>query len=75
MCIRDSAIAATVLGGTSLSGGRGSVGRAMFGVAIIAVINNGMNLMHINSYWQKVVIGLIILLAVILDMAQFKKEE
>ena len=34
-----------------------------------------MNLMHINSYWQKVVIGLIILLAVILDMAQFKKEE
>ena len=69
------AIAATVLGGTSLSGGRGSVGRAMFGVAIIAVINNGMNLMHINSYWQKVVIGLIILLAVILDMAQFKKEE
>ncbi|MDO5445089.1 MAG: ABC transporter permease [Eubacteriales bacterium] len=69
------AIAATVLGGTSLSGGRGSVGRAMFGVAIIAVINNGMNLMHINSYWQKVVIGSIILLAVILDMAQNKKKD
>ncbi|MEA4899867.1 MAG: ABC transporter permease [Christensenellaceae bacterium] len=69
------AIAATVLGGTSLSGGRGSVGRAMFGVAIIAVINNGMNLMHINSYWQKVVIGAIILLAVILDMAQNRKKE
>lgn len=68
------AIAATVLGGTSLAGGRGSVGRAMFGVAIIAVINNGMNLMHINSYWQKVVIGVIILLAVILDMAQNKKK-
>lgn len=68
------AIAATVLGGTSLTGGRGSVGRAMFGVAIIAVINNGMNLMHINSYWQKFVIGVIILFAVILDMAQFKKE-
>lgn len=69
------AIAATVLGGTSLAGGRGSVGRAMFGVAIIAVINNGMNLMHINSYWQKVVIGAIILLAVILDMAQNRKKE
>ncbi|MEG0913652.1 MAG: ABC transporter permease [Oscillospiraceae bacterium] len=69
------AIAATVLGGTSLSGGRGSVGRAMFGVAIIAVINNGMNLMHINSYWQKAVIGAIILLAVILDMAQYKKKD
>lgn len=68
------AIAATVLGGTSLAGGRGSVGRAMFGVAIIAIINNGMNLMHINSYWQKVVIGVIILLAVVLDMVQNKKK-
>ena len=68
------AIAATVLGGTSLTGGSGSVGRAMFGVAVIAVINNGMNLLHINSYWQKVVIGSIILFAVILDMAQKKKK-
>ena len=68
------AIAATVLGGTSLSGGRGSVGRAMIGVAVIAVINNGMNLMHINSYWQKVVIGAIILMAVILDMAQKRRK-
>ena len=42
--------------------------------APIAVINNGMNLMHINSYWQKVVIGAIILFAVILDMAQKKKK-
>lgn len=67
------AIAATVLGGTSLTGGSGSVARAMFGVAVIAVINNGMNLMHIDSYWQKVVIGSIILFAVIMDMAQKKK--
>ncbi|MDD7770195.1 ABC transporter permease [Suipraeoptans intestinalis] len=64
------AIASTVLGGTSLAGGSGSVGRAMFGAAVIAVINNGMNLMQINSYWQKVVIGAIILMAVVLDMAQ-----
>lgn len=68
------AIAATVLGGTSLNGGSGSVARAMFGVAVIAVINNGMNLMHISSYWQKVVIGVIILLAVIMDMAQKNKK-
>lgn len=67
------AIASTVLGGTSLAGGSGSVGRAMFGVAIIAVINNGMNLLSISSYWQKVVIGSIILLAVIFDMSQKKK--
>jgi len=68
------AIAATVLGGTSLVGGSGSVARAMFGVAVIAVINNGMNLLHVNSYWQKIVIGAIILLAVIIDMAQKKKK-
>lgn len=64
------AIAATVLGGTSLTGGVGSVARAMFGCAVIAVINNGMTLMEISAYWQKVVIGAIIILAVMLDMAQ-----
>lgn len=67
------AIAATVLGGTSLIGGSGSVARAMIGCAVIAVINNGMNLLHINSYWQKAVIGFIILFAVILDMAQKRR--
>jgi len=69
------AIAATVLGGTSLSGGTGSVARAMFGCAIIAVINNGMTLMEISAYWQKVVIGAIIILAVMLDMAQKGKDD
>lgn len=69
------AIAATVLGGTSLSGGSGSVARAMFGCAIIAIINNGMTLMEISAYWQKVVIGAIIILAVVLDMAQKHKNE
>ena len=69
------AIAATVLGGTSLAGGTGSVARAMFGCAIIAVINNGMTLMEISAYWQKVVIGAIIILAVMLDMAQKHKGE
>ena len=68
------AIAATVLGGTSLIGGSGSVGRAKIGAAVIAVINNGMNLMHIDSYWQKIVIGAIILMAVILDMAQKRRK-
>lgn len=68
------AIAATVLGGTSLVGGSGSVARAMFGVGVIAVINNGMNLMHWSSYIQKVVIGAIILFAVIMDMALKKKK-
>ena len=70
-----NAIAATVLRGRSLSGGTGSVARAMFGCAIIAVINNGMTLMEISAYWQKVVIGVIIILAVMLDMAQKKRAE
>lgn len=69
------AIAATVLGGTSLVGGSGSVARAMFGCAIIAIINNGMTLMEISAYWQKIVIGSIIILAVMLDMAQKGKSE
>lgn len=68
------AIASTVMGGTSLLGGSGSVARAMFGCATVAVINNGMNLLHIDSYWQKVVLGLIILLAVVMDMAQKQKK-
>lgn len=68
------AIASTVMGGTSLLGGSGSVARAMIGCAVVAVINNGMNLMRIDSYWQKVVLGIIILLAVIMDMAQKQKK-
>ncbi|MDO5100330.1 MAG: ABC transporter permease [Eubacteriales bacterium] len=67
------AIASTVLGGTSLSGGSGSVARAMFGCAVIAVIKTGMDLLQIYSYWQNVVIGCIIILAVVLDMAQKKQ--
>jgi ribose transport system permease protein len=69
------AIASTVLGGTSLMGGSGSVIRAMMGVAIIAIINNGMNLIQVSSYWQKVIMGLIILLAVILDMTQKREKK
>jgi len=68
------AIASTVLGGTSLSGGSGSVARAMFGCAVIAVIKTGMDLLQIYSYWQNVVIGCIIILAVVLDMAQKKAQ-
>ena len=49
------AIASTVLGGTSLSGGSGSVARAMFGCAVIAVIKTGMDLLQIYSYWQNVI--------------------
>jgi len=67
------AIASTVLGGTSFAGGVGSVARAMIGCAIIAVINNGLNLMQVSSYWQKVITGAIILIAIVADRAQKKQ--
>ena len=56
-------IAAVVLGGTSITGGRGSVLGTLLGVLLIVVMNNSLILMGVSSYWQKVVIGLIIILS------------
>jgi ribose/xylose/arabinose/galactoside ABC-type transport system permease subunit len=61
------AIAAVVLGGTSLTGGRGSLVRTIFGVLLIGILNNGMNLLNIDSYFQFIIKGAIIVLAVLLD--------
>jgi ribose transport system permease protein len=61
-------IAAVVVGGTSLSGGEGKVLATLIGAFIIAVIQNGMNLTGVESYTQKVVLGVVILGAVFLDM-------
>ena len=61
-------IAAVVVGGTSLAGGRGKVFGTLIGAFIIAVIQNGMNLTGVQSYTQKVVLGLVLLSAVLLDM-------
>ncbi|MFC0395259.1 ABC transporter permease [Paenibacillus mendelii] len=61
------AIAAVVIGGTSLFGGRGSLLGTIVGVLIIGVINNGLNLLDVSSYWQQIIKGLIIAGAVILD--------
>lgn len=61
-------IAAVVVGGTSLAGGEGRVFGTLIGAFIIAVIQNGMNLMNVEAYTQKVVLGLVILGAVLLDM-------
>jgi len=61
-------IAAVVVGGTSLSGGEGKIMGTLIGAFLIAVIQNGMNLVGMESYTQKVILGLVILAAVLLDM-------
>jgi ribose transport system permease protein len=61
------AIAATVIGGTSLFGGRGSIIGTLFGVIIMVCIRNGLNLLGIDPYWQGTAIGTIIIAAVLLE--------
>ncbi|MDN4523894.1 ribose ABC transporter permease [Fictibacillus fluitans] len=61
------AIAAVVLGGTSLSGGRGWIFGTLVGALIIGVLNNGLNLLNVSSFYQQVVKGGVILLAVLID--------
>jgi len=68
------AIAAVVIGGTSLSGGRGSVWGTVMGAIIIGVLNNGLVLLNVSPFWQQVVKGSVILLAVIIDKAGENKE-
>ncbi len=63
------AIAAVVIGGTSLSGGKGSIMGAVLGGIIIGVLNNGLVLLNVSPFWQQVVKGLVILIAVIIDKA------
>ncbi|WP_413317229.1 ABC transporter permease [Agrococcus sp. 1P02AA] len=60
-------IAAAVVGGVSLFGGIGSIGGALLGAILIATVSNGMNVVGVESYWQPLVIGAIILIGVILD--------
>ena len=67
------AIAAVVIGGTSMSGGVGTVGGTLIGVLIIGVITNGLNLMGINAFWQDVLKGAIIMAAVIFDVVRKRK--
>jgi inositol transport system permease protein len=62
------AITAVVVGGTSLAGGSGNVSGTILGAFIVGIINNVQNLLHINTYWQQVVKGIVILLAVIIDV-------
>lgn len=61
------AIAASVIGGTSMEGGKGKVFNVVIGALIIGTITNGLDILNVSSYWQQIVKGFIILLAVLID--------
>ncbi len=68
------AIAAVVIGGTSLSGGQGSLVGTVFGALIIGVINNGLDILGVSSYFQQVIKGAIIVAAVLIDSFRKTKD-
>lgn len=69
-----NAIAAVVLGGTSLAGGRGSIGGTIIGAFVIGVLGDGLVMSNVSSFWQMVIKGAVIVLAVILDQAQARMQ-
>lgn len=70
-----TAIAAVVLGGTSLAGGRGSVGGTIIGAFVIGVLTDGLVMLGVSSFWQNVIKGIVIVLAVIIDQVQQRMQE
>lgn len=69
------AIAAAVIGGTSLSGGIGTIPGTIIGALIIGVLNNSLDLMNVSSYWQQILKGIIIVSAVLIDSRKNKKKK
>jgi erythritol transport system permease protein len=69
-----NAIAAVVLGGTSLAGGRGSIGGTIIGAFVIGVLGDGLVMVGVSSFWQQIIKGLVIVLAVIIDQMQARMQ-
>jgi ribose transport system permease protein len=69
------AIAAAVIGGTSMSGGEGSIIGTVIGAFIIAVLTNGLRVMAVSAEWQSVVTGFVLGLAVYIDMMRRRKKD
>lgn len=67
-----NAIAAAVLGGTSMSGGRGRIGGTIIGAFVIGILSDGLIMMGVSSFWQTVIKGVVIIAAVVIDQAQQK---
>ena len=69
-----TAITAAIIGGTNLFGGRGSILGTMIGALIMGVLQNGLNLLAVQSYYQQMAIGAVLILAVFIDQYQMRKE-
>lgn len=69
-----NAIAAVVLGGTSLAGGRGSIGGTLIGAFVIGVLGDGLVMSNVSSFWQMVIKGTVIVLAVVIDQVQARMQ-
>jgi len=67
------AIAAVVIGGTSLSGGKGTIVGTIIGALIISVINNGLQIISVRQEWQNVILGLVILIVVFIDQLRARR--
>jgi len=67
-----NAIAAVVIGGTSLSGGKGSISGTVFGVLVLGVLQNGFSILNVSTYYQLILLGVIIIAAVYLDKKSFE---
>jgi erythritol transport system permease protein len=70
-----NAIAAAVLGGTSMTGGRGTIGGTIVGAFVIGILSDGLVMMGVSSFWQMVIKGVVIIIAVVVDQAQRRLQQ
>lgn len=68
-------ISAVILGGASLSGGKGSIVGALFGALLLGTLNNGMVMLNIHTYWQQIISGVVLVIAVVFDVVKKRREQ
>ena len=68
------AITAALIGGVSIIGGKGKVFGVLLGIILISLLTNGMTMLDLNSYWQRVIKGVVLIVAIVLDVYKTKKQ-